>query len=88
MVVWPLMAPWMVGAEMTRPSSVQATFSLTCAAVYSAHAPRPSDRKSSRTIHSPAVGAVPAEASPVWAPSMIVGPSRYFGGPSSEQAAN
>jgi hypothetical protein len=66
---------------------VKATFEPTLAAVYSAHVARPSDWKSSRTIHSPVVGSVAAAASSISVPSMIVGPSRYLNWPSSEQAA-
>jgi hypothetical protein len=86
-VVWPLIAFWIVGAETTRPSRVKATLLPMLAAVYSAQSVRPCERKSSRTIHSPVVGSVPACASAIWVPSMIVGPSRYLTAPSSEQAA-
>jgi hypothetical protein len=43
--------------------------------------------KSSSTIHAPVSGLVPAEASSISVPSMIVGPSRYLTVPSSLQVA-
>jgi hypothetical protein len=77
-----LIADWMVGAEMTRPSRVNATFSWMCAAVYCAQVFSAVLLKSSSTTHSPVVCWVPELASVTSVPSMIVGPSRYFVVPS------
>jgi hypothetical protein len=82
-----VIAPWMVGAEMTRPSRVNATLLPTLAAVYSAQVCSASFWKSSSTTHSPVACWVPALASATWVPSMIAGPSRYLAEPSWVHAA-
>src|SRR5919199_2048826 len=82
-----LIADWMVGAEMTRPSRVKATFLPTLAAVYCAQVCSASFWKSSSTTHSPVACWVPARASETWVPSMIAGPSRYLAEPSWVHAA-
>ena len=83
----PLIAPLIVGAEMTRPSRVMPTCLPTLAAVYSAQAAEPALLKSSWTIHSPVLWRVPAVASVTSVPSTTAGPSRYLALPSSLQAA-
>src|SRR4051795_354330 len=81
-----LIADWMVGAEMTRPSRVKATFFWTFAAVYCAQVLSALLLKSRRTTHSPVVCCVPELASVTSVPSMIVGASRYLFLPSWVQA--
>src|SRR4051812_25142152 len=94
--VWPLIVPWIAGAEITLPSSTNATLLLAalgvtvtlCWEVYWAQVAWPLLLKSSETVHCGLVevGGT-AEAPEMSVPSMIAGASRYFVAPFWSQAA-
>src|SRR6266566_5855941 len=94
--VWPLIVPWISGAEMTRPSSVKDTrfagfcgLTVTlCLAVYSAQMAWPRLLKSSPTRHCELFWSGPSAWAPaISVPSMIALSSRYFSVPSWLHAA-